>query len=154
MRKEVRILDRKKLLIVVLVIVVTLSFSSIVAAQSPEVKEALTDYLTNMPQDFDVVFSKGVNFKLKTGKDVFILDVREIGEFEAGHIPQAVNIPIRDVMNNLDKLPDDDTLIVVYCKTGIRAAYVTEALQILDYNAKDLVMGIVGWQDEGLKVVK
>lgn len=147
-------MKKRRLMIIMLVLIITLSCSTMATAQSPEVKEALTNYLNNIPEDFDVVFAKGVNFKIKSGKDIFILDVREPGEYKGGHIPQAVNIPIRQVMNNLDKLPDKETLIVVYCKSGIRAAYVTEALQIMGYNAKDLVMGMIGWKKEGLTVVK
>ncbi|SJZ32485.1 rhodanese-like domain-containing protein [Selenihalanaerobacter shriftii] len=147
-------MHKKRLILVTLVIVMIFTFSSMASAASPQVKKELTNYLNNIPEDFDVIFARGVNFKLKTGKDIFVLDVREPAEYKSGHIPTAVNIPIRSVMDNLDQLPNKETLIVAYCKTGIRAAYVTEALQVLGYNAKDLVMGIEGWEESNLPIQK
>ena len=51
-----------------------------------------------------------------------IIDVRTIEEFNAGHIPGAINIPhlqIKTRMNDMSGLKDKD--IVLYCRSGRRA---------------------------------
>jgi rhodanese-related sulfurtransferase len=64
----------------------------------------------------------------------FILDVREPAEVEAaGHISGSVNIPSREVLRNLDKLPDQAQKIVVTCASGHRGALVMMALSLLGY---------------------
>jgi rhodanese-related sulfurtransferase len=49
----------------------------------------------------------------------FLLDVRTPGEFAAGTIPGAVNIPVDDLRDNLAKLPQDKT-VLIFCKVGLR----------------------------------
>ncbi len=60
--------------------------------------------------------------------DPFILDVRTKGEYDAGHIPGAVQLHAGRVMWHLDELPRDRP-IVAYCQTGSRAAVVASALR-------------------------
>ena len=52
--------------------------------------------------------------------DAFILDVRDQIEFELGHIPTSINIPLTELRQRLSELPKDQT-IYIYCQTGIRA---------------------------------
>lgn len=51
---------------------------------------------------------------LKTGS-VALLDVRPEDEFEAGHLPEAINIPLEQLESMLDELPIDRE-IVAYCR--------------------------------------
>ena len=71
----------------------------------------------------------------------FLLDVREPGELEEnGWIEGAVNIPLREVADNLAYLPSQDTTIVSYCGSGWRCTIALTALEAL------------GWEDvRGLK---
>ena len=50
---------------------------------------------------------------IKNGK-AFIVDVRDQGSYDAGHIPGAKLIPAREILNHADELPRDKT-IVTYC---------------------------------------
>ncbi len=88
-------------------------------------------------------------------KPVFMLDVREAAELEKdGFIEGAVNIPVRDVLNNLDKLPAQDQPIVIYCASGHRGGFVTAALKSLGYsNVRNLAGGIGAWKKAELPVV-
>ncbi|MCX8028595.1 MAG: CoA-disulfide reductase [Brevinematales bacterium] len=52
--------------------------------------------------------------------NIFVLDVRTKDEYDLGHIDGAVNIPVDEIRNNIDKLPRDKK-IVVYCGVGLRA---------------------------------
>lgn len=48
-----------------------------------------------------------------------LIDVRTPAEFEAGHIPGAVNIPVDEIRRRLGEIPKDKE-IVVYCRVGLR----------------------------------
>ena len=51
-----------------------------------------------------------------------ILDVRSKGEFESGHIKGAINIPVDQLGNNLNKLKNHKTPIITCCASGMRSA--------------------------------
>ena len=60
--------------------------------------------------------------ELRAGTAPPILDVRSRGEFEAGHVPGAVNIPFYSVWARSDELPPHEgEPLVVYCEHGPRA---------------------------------
>jgi rhodanese-related sulfurtransferase len=82
----------------------------------------------------------------------FILDVRETSEIEKdGFIKGAINIPVRDVLKNLDKLPAMDQPIVVMCASGHRGGYVLSALRLLGYaNVRNLGGGLAAWKKANL----
>jgi len=79
--------------------------------------------------------------------DPFILSIRSSSQYEIGHIPGAVNIPLANLFSeeNIPKLPDDDTLIVVVCYTGHTASQAAALLNINGYNATALKFGMTGW---------
>lgn len=86
----------------------------------------------------------------------FILDVREASEIEtAGYIAGSVNIPTRDVLKNLDKLPAQDQKIVVTCGSGHRGSFVMMSLRLLGYtDVVNLGGGIGGWAKAELALEK
>jgi rhodanese-related sulfurtransferase len=86
-----------------------------------------------------------------------VIDVREPGEYLAGHLPGSVNIP-RGVLEF--KIGDNATLankdlpIVLYCKTGGRAALAAVNLQRMGYQqVRSLSGGFDGWVSGGQQVV-
>ncbi len=56
-----------------------------------------------------------------------LLDVRTAEEFEMGHLPTAVNIPVDELRDRLDELPRDRRLLV-YCQVGMRGYIATRIL--------------------------
>lgn len=139
----------------VLAVMVALGLGAPALAQAPAVQEALFNYLTNIAQDFNSITVQTVKTRLDAGEKVFILDVREENEFAAGRIQGAVNIPIRTLARNVDKLPAKDAMIVVVCRSGMRAAYVTMTLGILGWtNVKDMAFGMSEWEKQGFPMVK
>ncbi len=109
-----------------------------------------------MPSDkgYGTVKSDKLNEEL-IEKAPFLLDVRETAEVEKdGFIEGSVNIPVREVLNNLDKLPALDEPIVVYCASGHRGGFVFAALKMLGYtNVRNLAGGLGGWKKLELPVV-
>jgi rhodanese-related sulfurtransferase len=112
------------------------------------------DYLSGMPAGYYTIKPADLNTAL-VEKPPFLLDVREAGELEKdGFIAGAVNIPVREVLANLDKLPGLDEPIVVYCASGHRGGMVMAALQLLGYtDVKNLAGGLGGWKKAELAVV-
>ncbi len=77
-----------------------------------------------------------------------ILDVREPDEFEAGHILDALHIPMGAIPERLPELPDDTRLVVV-CRSGNRSARVTAHLRQEGLDAVNLDGGMRAWVDAG-----
>jgi peroxiredoxin family protein/rhodanese-related sulfurtransferase/TusA-related sulfurtransferase len=67
----------------------------------------------------DVKFWYAEEFPAGTA-EAFILDVRGAQEYELGHIPGAVNIPLGKLRSKLDTIPRDKP-VLVYCKVGFRS---------------------------------
>ena len=115
-----------------------------------------TDFLNNLPADYYTVKADMLKAQVDTGAAPFLLDVREPAELEsAGYIKGAVNISVRNVLKNLDKLPAQDQPIVVYCGSGHRGAMVMAALRMLGYaDVRNLGGGIGAWTKAEFPVEK
>ena len=81
-----------------------------------------------------------------------LLDVRELDEWEAGHAPQAVHIPLGELVERVGEVPDADRLLVV-CHSGGRSARATAWLVANGYAAVNVDGGMVDWARAGLPVV-
>lgn len=78
-----------------------------------------------------------------------LLDVRRPDEFEAGHIPGAINLPNEEIgTEEIPALPDKDQLILVYCRSGNRSKQASEKLAALGYTNVVEFGGILDWPGE------
>jgi hydroxyacylglutathione hydrolase len=77
--------------------------------------------------------------------NAFVLDVRAKSEYEAGHIPGAIQLHGGRVMWHLDELPRDRP-IVVYCQTGSRSAVVASALRAAGSDVVELEGSYEGYE--------
>ena len=81
--------------------------------------------------------------------EAVILDTREQEEFDAGHIPGAILIPYTEIDNKAEEvIPDKDSLILVYCRSGRRSKIAAESLVKLGYTNVKEFGGIIDWQYE------
>jgi adenylyltransferase/sulfurtransferase len=87
--------------------------------------------------------------KLDRGEDVQLVDVREPEEVAIARIPNAVHIPLAQVLNRMGEL-DPSRETVVHCKGGVRSARAIEALKRSGFggNLTNLRGGITAWSDE------
>ena len=67
-------------------------------------------------------------FARSTSGEAVILDVRELDEWEAGHIPGALHIPLAELEARWPELRASDSVIAV-CRSGNRSATATQALR-------------------------
>ena len=91
---------------------------------------------------------------IDNGEDVIVLDVREPNEYAAAHIPGSINIPRGLLEFSIWSLiPDRNEKILVYCKTGARAALAAKTLNELGYaHARAVATGGKAWVLAGYPV--
>jgi rhodanese-related sulfurtransferase len=90
-------------------------------------------------------------------EDALVVDVRDVGEYGAGHVLGAKNVPlarIEEGANDLAKRKEKP--LIVYCDTGTnRAAKAVSALKKQGFTrVSNLHGGIGAWQQAGLPVEK
>jgi rhodanese-related sulfurtransferase len=86
-------------------------------------------------------------------EDALVLDVREPGEYEAGHVLGAKNVPLARVDST--DLKRKDKTIIVYCGTGERAPKAAAALKKQGFaKVVNLAGGLAAWKQAGLPVEK
>lgn len=84
---------------------------------------------------------------------VTVVDVRPADEYAAGHLPEAVNVPLRELSRHLRKIPKDRE-VVAYCR-GPYCVLAFEAVALLrerGFSAKRLEDGFPEWKAAGLPV--
>jgi rhodanese-related sulfurtransferase len=81
-----------------------------------------------------------------------LLDVRELDEWAAGHIPGAVHIPMGELAGRLDEIPRDRD-VVVLCRSGGRSASVTKYLAQGGWRVRNLAGGMSTWAAHGRPMV-
>lgn len=81
-----------------------------------------------------------------------ILDVRTAGEYDGGHIKDAVLLPLDQVSDKAeDVLKDKEQLVFVYCRSGNRSATAAKELASMGYTNIYDMGGIMSWPYEVVK---
>lgn len=87
----------------------------------------------------------GPTAKALADRGVRVVDVRTPAEFEAGHVPGAVNVPYDQVPARAAELGPADRPLVLYCRTGHRSGIAVEALKKLGYTALYDMRAFTSW---------
>jgi rhodanese-related sulfurtransferase len=119
--------------------------------QLAEVDRTVRLYYEN-PAQLEPVDANELLKRMEQG-EVLVLDVRPALEYQAGHIPSSISIPITELEGRLAELPKDKE-IVAYCR-GPYCLYAPEAVEILaksGHKARRLTIGLPDWRAEGLAV--
>ncbi len=85
--------------------------------------------------------------------DAVMVDVREPAEWEAGHAPNAVHIPLGELPARLGELPDTDATVGVVCRMGGRSARAVQWLVMQGYDVANVEGGMLEWERAGKSVV-
>jgi rhodanese-related sulfurtransferase len=78
----------------------------------------------------------------------FLLDVREPGEWLAGHAPGALHIPLGQLGARVGEISRDRELYVI-CRSGHRSAQAARALAGAGWQVHNVADGMTGWQAAG-----
>jgi len=62
-----------------------------------------------------------------------VIDVRSIEEFEEEHYPNAICIPVNEILNRSHEIGQKDRPVVLYCASGARSAFAARMLKSLGY---------------------
>ena len=81
-------------------------------------------------------------------QSVIVLDVREQSEYDSGHIPDAVLLPVGTINADTaaDVITSKDSVVLVYCRSGNRSKIASQALADLGYSNVYEFGGISTWQ--------
>jgi rhodanese-related sulfurtransferase len=83
--------------------------------------------------------------QLIDNKDVVVLDVRTPEEYQEGHIPNAILIPLQELENKLNELDKKEHYLVV-CRSGNRSAQASEVLTSNSFaNIYNMSGGMNNW---------
>jgi rhodanese-related sulfurtransferase len=90
--------------------------------------------------------------RIKSNKAPVIIDTRSEFEYRRGHIPGAINAPVRKILLNRAPLPQDKSReMVVHCEHGQRAAMARFLLGLYGYrNTTALEGDLEDWKKAGL----
>ncbi len=81
-----------------------------------------------------------------------VVDVRTQEEYNEGHIPGAILVPIDEIRNgHFEKLEDKNQVLLIYCRTGRRAEDAAEILAEEGYSKVYEFGGIVDWEEDTQK---
>jgi rhodanese-related sulfurtransferase len=110
---------------------------------------AVDAYASAIPAGFYAVGDITAFKDAVAASGALLVDVREVGEYAEGHIEGAINIPLRTLADNLNKIPSDRQ-VFVYCKSGYRASMALSSLGMLGYdNILAFPPGWNGWTAAG-----
>ena len=89
--------------------------------------------------------------EMLSGDGVAVIDVREPGEYQSGHIPGATLLPVNSVFARKDELPKDKKIVFV-CAVGQRSALAAELAAAAGLPAESLYTldgGTDAWRKAG-----
>jgi len=120
-------------------------------ARMAEIDQVRRDYLDRRGV-MDGVGQQDLIRKVRSG-EVTVVDVRPDIEFEAGHLPSAISIPLGELKKRLRELPTHRE-IVAYCRGPycVMAADAVALLRARGYRAQALDQGVTEWRARGWRV--
>ena len=96
------------------------------------------------------IFVSEVDVHRSIGAQLF--DVREPDEYNEGHVPGAVLIPLGEVAARVDEFPSNAPFLVI-CRSGGRSMQAAQFLNQFDRDVLNIVGGTLAWIAAGKPVV-
>ena len=123
--------------------------------------DPVDEYVAQLRKTIGTVDMDGFLEVVKNPNGIRLVDVREPSEFDAGHVPGAVNAPrshleqqIWEALGYPDKV-DLNGKIYVVCQSGARATFAAKQLKDIGFtNLTIVLMNFDDWQKEGHPFIK
>lgn len=92
--------------------------------------------------------------QMQSEQNAVIIDVRENDEWNAGHIDNAIHIPLNDIQNRLRELAKyQNQPVITQCRSGTRSAKAADILAKSGFtNVHNMDGGLNAWQKADLKI--
>ncbi len=131
---------------------ITLSLFGFCACEDKNVAEETTENTTVATVTYQQISQEEAKRIMDTESGFVIIDARTEEEFSEGHIENAILIPEYEITDRAEKeIPEKDTLILVYCRSGRRSKIAADALARLGYTNVKEFGGIIDWEYEIIK---
>lgn len=127
---------------------------SLALLSSPAMADVKEDTIKGMEEYLDFVDYGGATIfpeqiPKEEWKKFFVIDARDKDQFAKEHIPGAVNIEWRQVLNKRNDIPKNKP-VIIYCNTGTLSAQGGFALRVAGYdNVRILQGGYAEWKAKG-----
>ena len=93
------------------------------------------------------ILPEEVQAKLAAGEAINLIDVREVAEVEAGHIPGITHIPLGLLEFRMHEL-DKNTPYIMVCRSGGRSGQATAFLEGQGFDVTNMLGGMLEWSGE------
>ena len=93
------------------------------------------------------ILPEEVQAKLAAGESINLIDVREVAEVEAGHIPGITHIPLGLLEFRMHEL-DKNTPYIMVCRSGGRSGQATAFLEGQGFDVTNMLGGMLEWSGE------
>ncbi len=88
----------------------------------------------------------------RLAEGVVVIDVREADEYDSGHVPGALFVPLSELEQRVDEVPSGEPVLVI-CKSGGRSMRACNYLAPLGRHVTNIAGGTMAWIDSGRDVV-
>lgn len=96
---------------------------------------------------FEEIAAQQLNERLEKGEALHIVDVRELHEWNQGHIPGAKHIPLGQLPHRMEELDPEQEWYII-CHSGGRSALACEWLEERGLQAVNVAGGMLHWNGE------
>jgi 3-mercaptopyruvate sulfurtransferase SseA len=116
-------------------------------AQNAAAVDEMAGYLDFIEYGGGVIFAEQI--PKADYENIMVIDARDADQFAKDHIPGAVNLEWRQVLNERENLPTDK-MVLIYCNTGSLSAQAGFALRVAGHeNVRILQGGFEEWKAKG-----
>jgi phage shock protein E len=114
-----------------------------------ETTASISSEVTENSAKFVLITAEEGKKMLEEDTSIVLVDVREPDEYAAAHIPGSILLPLGTIAEKVsDVIPDKNTPIILYCRSGRRSAMGAEELVQMGYTTVYDMGGILNWPYE------
>lgn len=100
-------------------------------------------------EEIDNIKPEEAKANMEINSEIILLDVRTVEEYREKNIPGSILIPLNTLKSTVEiEIPDKNTIIYVYCRTGNRSSTAVGILNKLGYTNVFNLGGIYDWPYE------
>ena len=138
----------------ILVVAVCALFLAGISSQALAEAKGPMQFVADAKAKIVEVTPQQVKADMDANKPVILLDVRDSVEFDAGHLPKAMNISRGLLEYKVGiMIPDRNANIVLYCRTDARSALATAVLQEMGYTkVRNMTGAFKAWGEAGYPI--
>ena len=128
-----------------------LQLRTLAESQLIELQQVAQQYLEERGA-MEAIKCEELRRRIRSG-EVVVLDVRPAEEYQAGHIPRALSVPLTELKKRVNALPKSRD-IVAYCR-GPYCVMAIEAVELLrkkGFRAQRMELGVIEWRARGWRI--